>query len=165
MQYVKFVKILFVSFTKSARNSWVTFLLFFACFCWSSASLAQEVVAGKHKSIYLLSQSMKLGKKPVQGAFISADNQRVVVLSGNSSLEIYRTQNGKRQRVVSSQEQKAISLVLHPGGKLAITGGQDETVRIWDTQQATALEVLRGHLGTVSTLALNIGGEILASGS
>ncbi|MDP7176280.1 MAG: hypothetical protein QF647_08680, partial [SAR324 cluster bacterium] len=76
---------------------------------------------------------MKLGKKPVQGAFISADNQRVVVLSGNSSLEIYRTQNGKRQRVVSSQEQKAISLVLHPGGKLAITGGQDETVRIWDT--------------------------------
>ena len=165
MQYVKFVKILFVSLTKSARNSWVTFLLFFACFCWSFASLAQEVVAGKHKGIYLLSQSMKLGKKPVQGAFISADNQRVVVLSGNSSLEIYRTQNGKRQRVVSSQEQKAISLVLHPGGRLAITGGQDETVRIWDTQQATALGVLRGHLGTVSTLALNIGGEILASGS
>ncbi|MED5404132.1 MAG: WD40 repeat domain-containing protein [SAR324 cluster bacterium] len=165
MQYVKFVKILFVSLTKSARNSWVTFLLFFACFCWSFASLAQEVVAGKHKGIYLLSQSMKLGKKPVQGAFISADNQRVVVLSGNSSLEIYRTQSGKRQRVISSQEQKAISLVLHPGGKLAITGGQDETVRIWDTQQTTALGVLRGHLSTVSTLALNIGGEILASGS
>ena len=52
MQYVKFVKILFVSVTKSSRNSWVTFLLFFACFCWSFASLAQEVVAGKHKGIY-----------------------------------------------------------------------------------------------------------------
>ncbi|MBL4824510.1 MAG: WD40 repeat domain-containing protein [SAR324 cluster bacterium] len=128
-------------------------------------TLAQEASTEKHKNIYLLSQSLKLGKKPVQGAFFSADNQHAVILSGSSSLEIYRTQNGKRQRVISSQEQKAISLVLHPGGKMAVTGGKDETVRIWDTQQTSALGVLRGHLSTVSTLALNTGGEILASGS
>ena len=165
MQYEKFAKILFVNFAKSTRNSCGYLLLLFICFCWSSPSLAQETAAGKHKNIYLLSQSMKLGKKPVYGVFFSADNQHAVVLSGNSSLEIYRTQNGKRQRVISSQEQKAISLVLHPGGKLAVTGGQDETVRIWDTQQTTAQGVLRGHLGAVSKLALNISGEILASGS
>jgi len=165
MQYGKFAKILFANFAKSTRNRLVYFLLFFACFCWTSPSIAQESATEKHKNIYLLSQSLKLGKKPVQGAFFSADNQHAVILSGSSSLEIYRTQNGKRQRVISSQEQKAISLVLHPGGKLAVTGGRDETVRIWDTQQTTAQGVLRGHLGAVSTLALNIGGEILASGS
>lgn len=165
MQYEKFAKILFVNFAKSTRNSCGYLLLILICVCWSSPSLAQENAAGKHKKIYLLSQSMKLGKKPVYGAFFSADNQHAVVLSGNSSLEIYRTQNGKRQRVISSQEQKAISLVLHPGGKLVVTGGQDETIRIWDTQLTTAQGVLRGHLGAVSKLALNISGEILASGS
>jgi WD40 repeat protein len=165
MLFEQIVKILFVNLAKSVRNRWLTFLLFFVCFCWSSASLAQEDAGEKHKNIYLLSQSMKLGKKPVLGAFFSADNQHAVVLSGNSSLEIYKTQNGKRQRVISGQEQKAVSLVLHPGGKLAVTGGQDETIRIWDTQLTTAQGVLRGHLSTVSTLALNTGGEILASGS
>ena len=164
-QYEKFMKILFVNFAKTKRNSYEYLLLIFICFCWSSPCLGKETAAEKHKNIYLLTQSMKLGKKPVYDVFFSADNQNVVILSGNYSLEIYRTQNGKRQRVISSQEQKAISLVLHPGGKLAVTGGKDETVRIWDTQQTTAQGVLRGHLGAVSKLAMNISGEILASGS
>ena len=165
IQYEKFAKIYFVNYVKSTRNSSGYLLLIFIYFCWSSPSLAQETATGKHKNIYSLSQSFKSGKKAVYGAFFSADNQNAVVLSGNSSLEIYRTQNGKRQRVISSQEQKAISLVLHPGGKLGVTGGQDETVRIWDIQQTTAQGILRGHLSAVSKLALNIDGEILASGS
>ena len=161
----KFKIMFFVNFAKSANKRWTYYLFSFACFYWVSSALTQEAVAEKHKNIYLLSQTIKLGKKPVKSTFFSADNQHVVTLSGNSYLEVYRIQNGKRQRVISSQEQKAISLVLHPGGKLAVTGGQDETVRIWDTQQTTAKGILRGHLGPVSRLALNIGGEILASGS
>ena len=165
IHYEQFVKTCFANFIKSTLNCSLYILLIFICFCWSSPSLAEENEVGKHKNVYLLSQSMKLGKKAVYSSFFSVDNQNVVILSGNSSLEIYSTQNGKRHRVISIQEQKAISLVLHPGGKLAITGGQDETIRIWDTHQTTAQGVLRGHLGAVSKLALNINGEFLASGS
>ena len=48
---------------------------------------------------------------------------------------------------------------------MAVTGGLDDTVRIWNTDQSTAQAVMRGHLSAVSVLALNTGGEILASGS
>ena len=165
MQDKVFTKRLFVNFIKLPPKKYFCFLLCFSVVYWTGLGLAQEAASEKHKNIYLLSQSLKLGKKPVRGAFFSADNQHVVILSGSSSLEIYKAHNGKRQRVISSQEQVAVSLVLHPGGKLAVTGGKDETVRIWNTQQTTAKGVLRGHLSAVSALALNTGGEILASGS
>ncbi|GIT09744.1 MAG: hypothetical protein CM1200mP30_33740 [Pseudomonadota bacterium] len=86
-------------------------------------------------------------------------------MSGSSSLEIYRTQSGKRERIITNREHNALSLLLHTAGKLAITGGKDDTVRIWETDQTTAQAVLRGHLSAVSVLALNPGGPFLASGS
>ena len=74
----------FVNFAKSANKRWTYYLFSFACFYWVSSALAQEAVAEKHKNIYLHSQTIKLGKKPVKSTFFSTDNQHVVTLSGNS---------------------------------------------------------------------------------
>ena len=128
-------------------------------------AFAKEDVGAKNKNVYLLSRSMKIGNEPVKDAIFSPDDQHAVVLSGSSSLEIYRTQSGKRERIITNREHNALSLLLHTAGKLAITGGKDDTVRIWKTDQTTAQTVLRGHLSAVSVLALNPGGSILASGS
>jgi len=141
------------------------FVFIILLLCLSSSTAAKEKDSEKLKKDYFLSQSLKLGKKPVQSAVFSPNDQKAFILSGSSSLEIFRIQNGKRLRVISSHEHKAISLVLHAGGKLAVTGGQDDTVRIWNTDQSAAQAVMRGHLSAVSVLALNTGGEILASGS
>ena len=128
-------------------------------------TFAKEDGSAINKNVYLLSRSMKIGNKPIKDAIFSPDDQHALVLSGSSSLEIYRTQNGKRERIITNREHNALSLVLHNAGKLAVTGGKDDTVRIWETGQTTAKAVLRGHLSAVSVLALNPGGSILASGS
>ena len=120
-------------------------------------SFAKEDASANNKNVYLLSRSMKIGNEPVQDAIFSPDDQHAVVLSGSSSLEIYRTQSGKRERIITNREHNALSLVLHNAGKLAVTGGKDDTVRIWETDQTTAQAVLRGHLSAVSVLALNPG--------
>ena len=159
------MKNLFVFIRKIIPEKNCSFIFIILLLCLSSSMAAEEEDSEKLKKDYFLSQSLNLGKKPVQSAVFSPNDQQAVILSGSSSLEIFRIQNGKRLRVISSHEHKAISLVLHAGGKLAVTGGQDDTVRIWSTDQATAQAVMRGHMSAVSVLALNAGGEILASGS
>ena len=159
------MKNLFVFIRKIIPEKTCCFVFIILLLCLSSSTAAKEEDSEKLKKDYFLSQSLKLGKKPVQSAVFSPNDQQAVILSGSSSLEIFRIQNGKRLGVISSHEHKAISLVLHAGGKLAVTGGQDDTVRIWSTDQSTAQAVMRGHLSAVSVLALNTGGEILASGS
>ena len=159
------MKNLFVFIRKIIPEKSCCFVFIILLLCLSSSTAAKEEDSEKLKKDYFLSQSLKLGKKPVQSAVFSPNDQQAVILSGSSSLEIFRIQNGKRLSVISSHEHKAISLVLHAGGKLAVTGGQDDTVRIWSTDQSTAQAVMRGHLSAVSVLALNTGGEILASGS
>ena len=159
------MKNLFVFIRKIIPEKSCCFVFIILLLFLSSSTAAKEEDSEKLKKDYFLSQSLKLGKKPVQYAVFSPNDQQAVILSGSSSLEIFRIQNGKRLRVISSHEHKAISLVLHAGGKLAVTGGQDDTVRIWSTDQSTAQAVMRGHLSAVSVLALNTGGEILASGS
>ena len=159
------MKNLFVFIRKIIPEKSCCFVFIILLLCLSSSTAAKEEDSEKLKKDYFLSQSLKLGKKPVQSAVFSPNDQQAVILSGSSSLEIFRIQNGKRLGVISSHEHKAISLVLHAGGKLAVTGGQDDTVRIWSTDQSTAQAVMRGHLSAVSVLALNTGGEILASGS
>jgi len=159
------MKNLFVFIRKIIPEKNCSFVFIILLLCLSSSAAAKEEDSEKLKKDYFLSQSLNLGKKPVQSAVFSPNDQQAVILSGSSSLEIFRIQNGKRLRVISSHEHKAISLVLHAGGKLAVTGGQDDTVRIWSTDQTTAQAIMRGHLSAVSALALNAGGEILASGS
>ena len=85
------------------------------------------------KNVYMLSRSMKIGNEPVKDTIFSADDQHAIILSGSSSIEIFRIQTGKRERVIASREHQALSIVLHNAGKLAVTGGKDDTVRIWET--------------------------------
>ena len=165
MKYEVLSKSLFACFHKLMPKKSYCFFFTLLLLCLISSAAAQEKDSEKLKKVFLLSQSLKLGKKPVQEAFFSPDDQRAVILSGSSSLEIFRIQNGKRLRVISSDEHDAISLVLHAGGKMAVSGVKAETVRIWNTDQTSAQEILRGHLSAVSALALSTGGEILASGS
>ena len=86
-------------------------------------TFAKEDGSAINKNVYLISRSMKIGNKPIKDAIFSPDDQHALVLSWSSSHEIYRTQNGKRERIITNREHNAISLVLHNAGKLALTGG------------------------------------------
>ena len=111
------MKNLFVFIREIIPEKVCCFVFIILLICLSSSTAAKEEDSEKLEKDYFLSQSLKLGKKPVQSAVFSPNDQQAVILSGSSSLEIFRIQNGKRLHVLSSHEHKAISLVLHAGGK------------------------------------------------
>ena len=157
---------------KKNLNNWINFYL--KKFFWiqvliislffAQKSIAQDESIESNKN-YLISQSLKFGNDPFRNILFSADDQNLIVFTSNSSIEIIRIQGGKKIRIIPSRTQDAISLVTDLSGKLAITGGEDETIRIWDTTLTTSLGILRGHLSSVSQLALFMGRQILASSS
>ena len=52
-----------------------------------------------------------------------------------------------------------------PLGKLLVSGGYDNTVRLWDTVTAKEVSQFTGHEAAVYTLAFSPDGKRLASGS
>ena len=57
------------------------------------------------------------------------------------------------------------SVVFHPKELTLASGGNDQTVRLWDTATCTLLQTLWGHKDAVHSLAFSPDGRILASGS
>ena len=57
------------------------------------------------------------------------------------------------------------SVAFHPNGMMLASGGNDQTVRLWDTATCTLLQTLWGHKDAVHSLAFSPDGRILASGS
>ena len=128
----------------------------------------QETTANeesKDKINYLLTQTLRLGENRVREAFFSADSMQIIALGNNHNLEIFNSQTGKRQRVIPTQEHQALTLSLHPAGRMSVTGGMDDTVRLWDTGSTLAQGVLRGHLDDVTSLSMDTSGDFLLSGS
>ena len=150
--YKKYIKNIIKLYLKNFFCIQFVILVFFV----PLAVIAKDKSRERNKN-YLISQSLKFGNYPFRNVFFSTDDQHLIVLSSNSSLEIIRIQNGNKIRVIPTREQDAISLVPDLSGKLAITGGEDETIRIWDTTLTTSLGILRGHLSSVSQLALYMG--------
>ena len=54
---------------------------------------------------------------------------------------------------------------ITPDGKLAVTGGQDRTVRVWDAVGGKPVRLFQGHLDRVTALAVRPDGRQVASGS
>jgi len=50
-------------------------------------------------------------------------------------------------------------------GRLALAGGSDRTIRIWDATTGRALRAVEGHAGAVLALAVSADGSTLLSGS
>ena len=114
---------------------------------------------------YQLYQSMVLGTRPVQQAQFSADGKYLVSLGREQVLETWDGQTGRRLRVMATKGHDPLRILVHPNRPLVLTSGQDDTVQLWDLDQGVSVGTLRGHLADVRSLALNIEGSELVSGS
>src|SRR5262249_3210885 len=64
----------------------------------------------------------------------------------------------------SKHEGPVTALALLPGGRQLLTGGMDQTIRVWDAVTGQELRTFTGQPGPVHALAVNGLGTLAASG-
>jgi WD40 repeat protein len=57
------------------------------------------------------------------------------------------------------------SVAVSPNGRLAVSGGQDDTIRVWDVEAGRQVLLLTGHTNTVHAVAFSPDGRFVLSGS
>ena len=59
------------------------------------------------------------------------------------------------------------AVAFHPDGSLLVSGGDDDSIRLWQLAAGrwTEHQILRGHMGAVLTVAFSPDGQLLATGS
>jgi WD40 repeat protein len=54
-------------------------------------------------------------------------------------------------------------VVITPDGRLAVSGSQDKTIKVWDSDAGTCVGTLEGHRGIVQSIAISPDGKLIAS--
>jgi WD40 repeat protein len=72
---------------------------------------------------------------------------------------------GPLQGIFQGHEHSVMSVAFDPEGRRIVSGSQDKTVRVWDTETGAQIARLNGHDGWVASVAFAPDGRRIVSGS
>ena len=119
---------------------------------------------------------LKFGKDLICCAYVQeslfAEN-RVAVGDNKGFVFIYNANNWLLLKKLSNwcfwdtgfNNNKITCLAWHPNGLQLAVGSVDKVIRLWDMQNYSCLQVLKGHTDNIMCLSYHPNGESLASGS
>jgi WD40 repeat protein len=112
-------------------------------------------------------------KREIRGMVFSPDGEHLATASSDGIVKLW---DAKRLDMKSLSEKReprltlrarvagpGLSVSFSPDGRRLATGGEENTIKIWDVQNGQELPPLRGHKGDVYTLAFSPDGHWIAS--
>ena len=112
---------------------------------------------------------------------VRADGHRVITALEDNALEVWDTEHRRRLQLLRGHTTYIRSVAIASNGRFAVSGAGEEwfsiregnsepleekcAVRLWDLESGTCLAVLRGHSGTVHSVAIDADGRLAVSGS
>ena len=92
------------------------------------------------------------------------------VVRDNAETQLSESNNEETQkiedvRILKGHENQVNSVAISPDGKFIVSGSNDNSLRIWETESGNCLKILEGHSDIVSRVALSSNGKFIVSGS
>jgi WD40 repeat protein/serine/threonine protein kinase len=113
-------------------------------------------------------------KRDISGVVFSGDGEHLAIASRIGSVELWDARRLDKKRLDENQEARltlrarvagpGLNVGFSPDGRRLATGGEKNTVKIWDVQNGQLLRTLEGHKGDVYTVAFSVDGRWIASG-
>jgi WD40 repeat protein len=100
----------------------------------------------------------------IEAATFSPDGESIANTNKNNSICLWSLLDGE-PRELTGHENQVTSIRYSPDSKLLVSGSQDQTVYVWDTQECTSLHILYGHSDTVTSVDFSSDNNFIASGS
>jgi len=120
-----------------------------------------DVLFGQYPSLQLEDQ--------VECIACSPDGKKLAAgLRNSGDIQLFNNEEDTVRIIVDvlrGHEGGVTSIEFRFDGQQLISGGDDNTVRIWDLENLSAITVLKGHTGIINSVAYRPDGQQIASGS